>query len=98
MDGFEFWDKMSLLKGGIIYSDMVTTVSQGYSKEIQTPEYGYGLEGVLSKRSDSLHGILNGVDYGVWNPKTDKFLAANYDLKSLKAKDACKRTCLKSIH
>ena len=68
MDGFEFWDKMSLLKGGIIYSDMVTTVSQGYSKEIQTPEYGYGLEGVLSKRSDSLHGILNGVDYGGMEP------------------------------
>ncbi|MEK7880698.1 MAG: glycogen synthase GlgA [Deltaproteobacteria bacterium] len=95
VDGLEFWDKMSLLKGGIIYSDMVTTVSQGYSKEIQTPEYGYGLEGVLSKRSDVLHGILNGVDYGVWNPKTDKFLAANYDSKSLKAKAVCKKDLLK---
>ena len=84
---------MSLLKGGIIYSDMVTTVSQGYSKEIQTPEYGYGLEGVLSKRSDVLHGILNGVDYGVWNPKTDKFLAANYDSKALRPRLCAKRTC-----
>lgn len=79
--GLEFYGKVNLLKGGIIYSDAVTTVSPTYAQEIKTPEYGYGLDGVLrwiSRDSSKLVGILNGIDYEVWNPETDKALYANY--------------------
>ncbi|GBD39059.1 Glycogen synthase [bacterium HR37] len=80
--GIEFYGKVNLLKGGIIYSDLVTTVSPTYAKEIKTPEYGFGLEGVLrwiSQDPGRLVGVLNGIDYEVWNPKTDEALYANYD-------------------
>ncbi len=79
--GIEFYGKASLLKGGIIYSDTVTTVSPNYAQEIKTPEYGNGLDGVLrliSQDSNKLVGILNGVDYEAWNPKTDNSLYLNY--------------------
>ena len=69
---------VNLLKGGIIFSDFITTVSSKYAEEIQTPEFGYGLEGVLRSRAAHLQGIVNGVDYEEWNPSTDKLLAANY--------------------
>lgn len=76
----EFYGKVNLLKGGIIASDMVTTVSPTYAKEIQTPEYGYGLDGVLREISiqGKLKGIINGIDYDDWNPETDGALFANY--------------------
>ncbi|NIR15016.1 MAG: starch synthase, partial [Desulfobacterales bacterium] len=64
----EFWGKISLLKAGIVYSEAITTVSPKYAEEIQTPEYGMGMEGILRKRSTNLHGILNGVDYRLWDP------------------------------
>jgi len=79
IDGLEFYDKVNILKGGILFTDIITTVSPTYAKEIQTQEFGYGLEGVLKKRSDDLRGILNGIDYEVWNPKTDKNIARTYD-------------------
>ncbi len=79
--GIEFYEKANLLKGGIIYSDLITTVSPTYAQEVKTPEYGYGLDGVLrwvSQDSNKLVGILNGIDYETWNPETDKALYLNY--------------------
>lgn len=83
MEMLEFYGQINLLKGGMVFSDIVNTVSPTYSKEIQTKEFGYGLEGVLTKRSKSVFGILNGLDYTIWNPQTDKFIAKNFSLKSV---------------
>lgn len=79
VDGLEFYGKVNILKGGILFADIITTVSPTYAQEIQTREFGYGLEGVLKRRSADLRGILNGIDYEVWNPKTDKNIAKTYD-------------------
>lgn len=97
IDGLEYYGKVNLLKGGIIFADFITTVSRKYAEEIQTPEYGYGLEGVLRSRADRLQGIINGVDYGEWNPDTDKFLAANYTPSNLQGKAACKMALLEKM-
>jgi starch synthase len=86
----EFHGDMNLMKGAINYADCITTVSPRYAKEIQTLEYGEGLEGVLQARSHVLHGILNGVDYGVWHPSVDKHLPAQYTSKDLRGKAKCK--------
>jgi starch synthase len=86
IDGLEYYDKINLLKGGIVFADAITTVSPSYSKEIQTPEYGYGLDGVLRTRSDVLFGILNGADYQEWSPETDRFIPARYTSKDLSVK------------
>jgi len=94
VDALEYWSRVNLLKGGIIFSDFVTTVSRKYAEEIQTAEFGYGLEGVLKSRADRLQGILNGVDYEVWSPKADKFIAASYGPEDLKGKEACKKDLL----
>lgn len=91
IEGFEYWGKLSLLKGGIIYSDAITTVSRKYAEEILTPEYGMGMEGVFLKRKDALHGILNGVEYEHWNPETDAFIPSNYNYKDIRGKKDCKR-------
>lgn len=84
----EFYGKASFLKAGIEFSDRVTTVSPSYAREIVTPEFGCGLDGVLRQRAGQLSGILNGVDYGVWNPAADPFLA--HPLRSLADKKRCK--------
>jgi starch synthase len=84
--GLEYYDKINILKGGILFADAINTVSRGYSKEIQTPEFGYGLEGVLRDRSAALFGIVNGVDYRDWNPETDELIAATFGPKDLKGK------------
>jgi starch synthase len=97
MEGLEFYGKVNLLKGGIIFSDFVTTVSRKYAEEIQTPEYGCGLEGVLLSRADRLQGILNGVDYEDWNPRTDKLIPAHYAPEDLTGKDVCKRALLEKM-
>jgi len=86
IEGLEFYDKVNILKGGMMFSDIINTVSQTYSEEIQTKEFGFGLEGVLNKRRMSVFGILNGLDYEIWNPETDKFIAKNYSLKDIKDK------------
>src|SRR5260370_6040725 len=93
----EFFGNVNFLKGGIAYSDFVTTVSKRYSQEIQTTEYGFGLEGVLKERAQTVTGILNGVDYDAWNPETDKFIAANYSSEDLSGKQECKRDLLASF-
>ena len=78
VNGMEFYGRFSMLKAGIQYSDAITTVSPTYAKEIQTPEYGCGLDGLLRHRSDHLSGILNGVDYSVWSPDCDSFIDSHY--------------------
>jgi len=96
-DLLEFFGDVNLLKGGLVFADWITTVSPTYAKEIQTPEYGEGLDGLLLARSQTLSGILNGVDYGEWDPATDRFLARNYSADDLDGKLACKRDVLKEF-
>lgn len=87
----EFFGSLNLLKTGITFADILTTVSPTYAREIQTPEYGYGLHGVLHSRRDDLVGILNGVDTDVWNPETDPHIARNYNTMTVaEGKQACK--------
>ena len=93
-EGLEFYGSVNLLKAGLVYSDYLTTVSRKYAQEIQTKEFGHGLDGVARKRSDRLVGILNGVDYGAWNPAKDELIAANYSAKDLSGKQACKEDLL----
>ncbi|MGD2245851.1 MAG: glycogen synthase GlgA [Candidatus Aminicenantes bacterium] len=88
--GLEYYGKMNFMKGGILFSDIITTVSKKYAKEIQTPEYGYGLDGVLRDRRECVLGVLNGVDYSIWNPETDPHIAANYGAENLEGKEKCK--------
>jgi starch synthase len=92
--GLEFYGIINLLKGGLVYSDYLTTVSKKYAEEIQTPEFGYGLDGVVRSRRDHVVGILNGVDYSVWNPEKDRFIAAPYSAKDLTGKHSCKKELL----
>jgi starch synthase len=93
----EFYGDVNYLKGGLIYSDYLTTVSPRYAEEIKTPEFGYGLEGVVRARGDRVVGILNGVDYAVWNPAKDSFIAARYSPKDLAGKQACKLDLLQTF-
>ena len=97
MDGLEFYAKVNFLKGGLVFADYLTTVSRRYAKEIQTPEYGSGLEGVIRSRGDRLVGILNGVDYAVWSPESDTFIAQNYSAHNLEGKKACKKNLLEQF-
>src|SRR5581483_6864492 len=89
--GLEYWGKVSFLKGGLVYSDHLNTVSPTYAAEIQTPEYGLGMDGILRDRSDCLTGILNGADYSQWNPETDPYIPANYSRDDLSGKQVCKQ-------
>lgn len=93
----EFYGKVNFLKGALTYSDFITTVSRRYAQEIQTSEYGFGLEGVLRSRASNVAGILNGVDYAEWNPETDKFVAAHYSAKDLAGKAKCKQDLLREF-
>jgi starch synthase len=87
----EHHGQLNLLKTGLVFADAITAVSPRYAQEIQTPQFGHGLEAVLQYRRDVLTGILNGVDYSQWDPATDRHLAANYDLGSVgQGKPACK--------
>ncbi len=88
--GIEFHGKISYMKAGLVYADRITTVSPTYAREICTPEFGCGLEGVLRDRDGDLSGVLNGVDYEVWNPQ-DPAIAAPYSSADLSGKEACKR-------
>jgi starch synthase len=87
----EFHGDMNLMKGALLYADRITTVSQRYAQEIQTPEYGEGLDGILRQRAEDLCGILNGVDYDVWHPERDPYLPKNYDPDHLHGKLVCKQ-------
>lgn len=90
-EGIEFWGKINLLKAGIVYADAVTTVSKTYSREIQTPEHGHGLHGVLAKRGANLYGILNGIDYSEWDPSRNRLIAEQYSSLRPEGKSGCKK-------
>jgi starch synthase len=94
MSKMEFFGRVNFLKGALVYSDYVTTVSKKYSQEIQTAEYGFGLEGVLRDRASTVTGILNGVDYEEWSPHTDKFTLAKYSPQDFSGKAEDKRDLL----
>jgi starch synthase len=94
MNKVEQYDRFDFLKGGIAYSDLLTTVSRKYAEEIQTPEFGEQLDGILRMRAADLHGIVNGVDYARWDPAADSFLAAHYSPENLEGKRACRADLL----
>ncbi|MFB3825507.1 MAG: glycogen synthase GlgA [Bryobacteraceae bacterium] len=96
-EGLEYYGQVSFIKGGLNYSDWLNAVSPAYAREIQTPEYGFGMDGVLRARSGVLSGILNGVDYREWNPETDPYIAANYSVNNLAGKRECKRALLRDF-
>lgn len=93
----EFYGRVNLLKGGIVLSDAISTVSRGYAREIQTAEFGFGLDGLLRSRAGVLHGILNGVDYREWNPETDPHIACHYSAEDLSGKLECKLDLLEQF-
>jgi starch synthase len=92
-DQLEFFGRVNFLKAGIAWSDAVSTVSKGYAREIQTPEYGFGLDGFL-RRHSPITGIVNGVDYNEWSPEHDPHIAQNYSIVDLSGKRACKQALL----
>ena len=94
IDKLEYFDTFNFLKGGIVYSDAITTVSRTYAEEIQTPEFGNGLQDALRRRNADLFGILNGVDYDEWNPATDPHIAAHFSPDNLAGKKECRRDLL----
>jgi len=95
--GIEFFGNVNFLKGGLVYSDYLTTVSRKYAEEIQTSEFGFGLEGVVRTRADRLVGILNGVDYSVWSPDRDALIPTKYSAKNLAGKRVCKEALLDEL-
>jgi len=95
IDGVEFYGQMSMMKAGLLFADRVTTVSPRYALEIQTQEFGCGLDGVVKTRADDLVGLINGIDTHVWNPSTDALLPANYSLQDLSGKADCRAELLK---
>jgi len=86
--GFEFFGRLNLLKAGLVNADVLTTVSPTYAREIQTPEFGHSLDGLLRHRAPDLFGVLNGIDYDEWNPETDPLIERNYSEKTLDDKKA----------
>jgi starch synthase len=96
-DGMEFFGRISYIKGGIEFADAISTVSPTYAREIQTPEFGFGLDGALLARADVLTGILNGADYREWNPETDPLIPVRYSADDLSGKETCKRQLLEEF-
>jgi len=97
IDALEFYGEVNYLKAGLLYADYLTTVSRKYAQQIQTPEYGHGLDGVIRKRAARLEGILNGVDYSAWSPEHDTFIAARYSATDLSGKRVCKKDLLETF-
>jgi starch synthase len=89
-DGLEYYGQVNFLKGGILFSDRITTVSPNYAREIQTPDFGCGMEGVVQSRADDLYGFINGVDDAIWNPATDAYIPALFSVDNLYGKKACR--------
>ena len=96
-DLMEFYGDVNFMKGAIVFADAITTVSPRYSREIQTPEFGSGLDGFLRVHARKLTGILNGCDYAEWDPRVDTYIVRNYDGDTLEAKQACKLDLLLSL-
>jgi starch synthase len=97
LDKLEHYDRFNFLKGALVYSEILTTVSRKYAEEIQTAEFGEGLDNTLRLRAADLRGILNGVDYAQWNPATDRNLAANFAPENLEGKKECRAQLLKAF-
>ncbi len=95
--GVEFYGRLNFLKAGILFADAITTVSETYARDIQTPEYGGGLDAVMRENAGRLTGILNGADYTAWNPATDPNLPKKYTAKTLEGKRACREALLKEL-
>jgi starch synthase len=98
LDGVEFLGRINFLKGGILYADKVTTVSEHYRREIQTPAGGHGLDVVLRENAHRLTAILHGADYNRWNPASDCLLPAQYDARRLRGKQACRNALLREMN
>ncbi|HEY2144321.1 MAG TPA: glycogen synthase [Candidatus Udaeobacter sp.] len=94
LDGVEFFGRLNFLKGGILFSDRITTVSEHYRREIQTPSGGCGLDGVLRENANRLSAILDGADYTRWNPASDRLIPARYDVRRLEGKQICREELL----
>ena len=97
MDGAEFFGDFNFLKTGIAYADGVSTVSPSYAREILTERFGFGLDGILRHREHQLTGILNGADYGVWDPRTDCMIPSQYTRQDPSGKEDCKRALIKGF-
>ncbi|MDR7482483.1 MAG: glycogen synthase GlgA [Armatimonadota bacterium] len=97
MDGVEYHGRVNVLKAGLVWADLVSTVSETYAREIQTPEHGMGLDGLLRARSADLFGVLNGVDYTQWDPATDPYLVATYSADDLSGKARCKAALQREV-
>jgi starch synthase len=97
LHGIEFFGRVNFLKGGILYADKITTVSEHYRDEILTPSGGCGLDGVLRENAHRLSAILDGADYARWNPATDRSLPARYDARRLRGKHVCREVLLKQF-
>ena len=97
IDGFEYYGQINLMKGGILFADRVTTVSPRYAQEIQTPEFGCGLEGVVGTRANDVVGLVNGIDTRVWNPARDRLLPARYAAHDLTGKPLCRAALFKRL-
>src|SRR3989449_4851957 len=97
LHGVEFFGRLNFLKGGILYADKITTVSEHYLREIQTPSGGCGLDGVLRENTHRLSAILDGADYTRWNPASDRLLPARYDARRLRGKQVCREALLKEM-
>jgi len=97
IDALEYWGRISYLKGGLMFSRVITTVSPRYALEIQTPELGFGFDGILRHRADDLVGILNGIDYDQWDPARDPYLAESYDATNVAGKRSAKRLVLEAF-
>lgn len=96
-EAIEHYGAVNYMKAGIGYADIITTVSPSYAQEIQTPQYGYGLDGLLRKRSSAVYGIINGIDEVKYNPDTDPHLYSNYSVSDLAGKKECKRQLQKDL-
>ena len=97
MDALEYWNRISFLKSGIVFSGIITTVSPRYAEEIQTPELGFGFDGILRVRSADLVGILNGIDYDQWDPERDLNLPVPFSASKMAGKAAAKRRVLEAF-
>ena len=97
LHGVEFFGRLNFLKGGILYADRITTVSEQYRREIQTPSGGCGLDGVLRENAHRFTAILHGADYTRWNPASDRLLPARYDARRLRGKETCREALLKQL-
>jgi starch synthase len=97
-EGIEFWGKINFLKAGIVYADLINTVSSKYAQEITIPEFGFGLDGVLRTRRDDLFGVVNGIDTDIWNPQTDTLITKCYGPKTLGDKIENKKTLLSEFY